>query len=92
MFDDRIVVGCYVNTPSGKAVCIGIEAPSSEEADGQRLIRYRYKAIRVFDGAILWVENADMSGSTKEYVQFLAPPTRYTAPIVKLTGPYGIKP
>lgn len=88
MFDERIVVGSWVNTPSGKAVCIGVEAPSDGEADGQRLIRYRYKAIRVSDRALLWVENADMSG---ESVQFMAPPNRYTAPIVKLTGPYGVK-
>lgn len=62
-------------------------------------ITFRYRARRYThdkDGKIngqedhdIWVGNGDLSGDKEWEVKFLAPPTRFTARILKLEGPYG---
>jgi hypothetical protein len=63
----------------------------------QRYVMFRYRSRRCIhdsEGKVIgyadkdiWVANGDISGGDR--VTFLAPPTRFTARILKLEGPYG---
>lgn len=77
-----------------------IICPCEDDAcEGQRAISYRYRSRRCrhdaegkvigYQDKDIWVANGDISGPKDGMVQFLAPPTRFTARIVKLEGPYG---
>ena len=51
-------------------------------------VSYRYRATRYHDNKEIWVWNGDLTEGP-EKVTFLSAPTRFTARILKLTGPYG---
>jgi hypothetical protein len=57
-----------------------------------RTISFRYRATRHHDEKEIWVTNGDLSGDKGWQVRFLRPPTRFTARILKLYGPYGDQP
>lgn len=77
----------------GWSVC----ACEDDSCNGKRYVMYRYRARRYThdkEGKIngtedkdIWVANGDISGGDR--VTFLASPTRFTARILKLEGPYG---
>lgn len=68
--------GCWVTTIWGRAVCTEIH---------ETWIGFRYRARRCADQKEIWVANGD----DRAKVEFLRPPTRFTARILRLRGPYG---
>lgn len=78
--DDRIVVGAWVETRHGPAVCVGLEphdhglvdrhprvvvhACADDSCATAREIWYRYQATRKVDGVELWVLAAGIEAET----------------------------
>lgn len=70
-----------------------------DDCKGQKYVMFRYRANRCIhdkEGKVIgyekkdiWVANGDLTGPKDWMIKFLAPPTRFTARIVKLEGPYG---
>jgi hypothetical protein len=100
----QITPGCWIQTSRwGKAVCTEVKphdhslvtrtpspgrvitACADDSCKDALWVEYRYRATRHHDQKEIWVANADLSTE----VTFLKAPTRFTARILKLTGPYG---
>lgn len=87
----KIEPGCWIETRFGRAVCVEvIEGCQIEGEFGQKVeidswVSFRYRATRCSDKKEIWVFNGEPLGA----VRFRGKPTRFTARILTLTGPYG---
>lgn len=79
--DDGITVGCWLSTPMGEAVCVGIAGP---------LVSYRYSVVPFRDGKPQVMEQIWILVEDKlRFVKFLYSQNVVSAEVVKLKGPFG---